>query len=84
MIDKFIVGPVYEALKTYKSYRILVMPDHPTPVEERCHIGEPVPFAIAGQGIKGVLKKPFCERNSFETGFEIDNGPDLMEYFLKE
>lgn len=84
MIDKFIVGPVYEAIRTYKDYRILVMPDHPTPVEERCHIGEPVPFAAAGKGIKGVLKKPFCERNSFETGFEVANGPDLMEYFLKE
>jgi 2,3-bisphosphoglycerate-independent phosphoglycerate mutase len=82
-IDKFIVGPVYEALKTYEHYRILVMPDHPTPVEERCHIGEPVPFAMAGHGIKGVLKKPFCERNSFESGFEIHNGPDMMEYFIK-
>jgi 2,3-bisphosphoglycerate-independent phosphoglycerate mutase len=82
-IDKFIVGPVYEALKTYEQYRILVMPDHPTPVEERCHIGEPVPFVMAGHGIKGVLNKPYCERNSFESGFEIHSGPDLMEYFLK-
>lgn len=82
-IDKFIVGPVYEAIQTYDRYRILVMPDHPTPVEERCHLGEPVPFAMAGTGIKGALRKPFCERNSFESGFEISRGPDLMEYFLK-
>lgn len=82
-IDKFIVGPVYAALQTYEQHRILVMPDHPTPVEERCHIGEPVPFAMAGCGIKGVLNKPYCERNSFESGFEIHNGPDLMEYFIK-
>lgn len=82
-IDKFIVGPVYEALQTYSQYRILVMPDHPTPVEERCHIGEPVPFALAGHGIKGILKKSFSERNSFESGFEVKNGPDLMEYFIK-
>ncbi|MHC4287561.1 MAG: cofactor-independent phosphoglycerate mutase [Planctomycetota bacterium] len=82
-IDRFIVGPVYEAIQAYDEYRILVLPDHPTPVEERCHIGEPVPFAMAGSGIKGVLNKPYCERNSFETGFEIQNGPDLMEYFLK-
>ncbi|MEN8126555.1 MAG: cofactor-independent phosphoglycerate mutase [Planctomycetota bacterium] len=82
-IDKFIVGPVHEALQSYGQYRILVMPDHPTPVEERCHIGEPVPFAMAGDGIKGVLSKPYCERNSFESGFEIRNGPDLMEYFIK-
>jgi len=83
LIDKFIVGPVYEAIQTYDQYRILVMPDHPTPVEERCHLGEPVPFAMAGTGIKGILHKSFCERNSFESGFEINNGPDLMEYFLK-
>lgn len=82
-IDRFIVGPVYEAIQTYDQYRILVMPDHPTPVEERCHIGEPVPFAMAGSGIKGVLNKTYCERNSFEAGFEIQNGPDLMEYFIK-
>ncbi|MHC5082540.1 MAG: cofactor-independent phosphoglycerate mutase [Planctomycetota bacterium] len=83
MIDKFIVGPVYEAIQTYDQYRILVMPDHPTPVQERCHLGEPVPFAMAGTGIKGVLNRPYCERNSFESGFAIENGPDLMEYFLK-
>ncbi|MHC4551212.1 MAG: cofactor-independent phosphoglycerate mutase [Planctomycetota bacterium] len=83
MIDKFIVGPVYEAIQTYDQYRILVMPDHPTPVEERCHLGEPVPLAMAGTGIKGVLHKPYCERNSFESGFEISQGPELMEYFLK-
>lgn len=82
-IDKFIVGPVYETLQSYDQYRILVMPDHPTPVEERCHIAEPVPFAMAGNGIKGVLNKPYCERNSFESGFEILNGPDLMEYLTK-
>ncbi len=82
-IDRLIVGPVYEAVGAYDRYRILVMPDHPTPVAERCHIGEPVPFAMAGSGIKGILNKPYCERNSFESGFEIQNGPDLMEYFLK-
>lgn len=83
LIDKFIVGPVYEVIQSYPAYRILVMPDHPTPVEERCHLGEPVPFALAGTGISGILHKPFCEKNSFESGFEISNGPDLMEYFLK-
>ena len=83
LIDQFIVGPVYEIIQSYDQYRILVMPDHPTPVQERCHLGEPVPFAMAGTGIKGILHKSFCERNSFESGFEINNGPDLMEYFLK-
>jgi 2,3-bisphosphoglycerate-independent phosphoglycerate mutase len=83
MIDKHIVGPVYEALKQYNTWRILVMPDHPTPCESRCHCDEPVPFAMAGAGIKGMLHKPFSEPNSFASGFRIERGSDLMEYFLK-
>lgn len=83
LIDKFIVGPVYDALKKYDQHRILVMPDHPTPVEVRSHVAEPVPFVIAGTGVKNVLAKPFCERHSAETGFVIDNGADMMEFFLK-
>ncbi len=83
LIDKFIVGPVYDALKKYDQYRILVMPDHPTPVEIRSHVAEPVPFAMAGAGIKGVQNKPYNERNSAESGFVVEKGADLMEFFLK-
>ncbi len=83
MIDKFIVGPVFEAMKKYPRWRILVMPDHPTPVESRSHCGEPVPFAMAGTEIKGAMQKPFCEPNSFQSGFRIEKGSDMMEYFLK-
>ncbi len=82
-IDKFVVGPVYEAIQTFDQWRILVMPDHPTPCDIRSHVAEPVPFAMAGTGVKGLLEKPFCEVNSFESGFEIARGADMMEYFLK-
>jgi 2,3-bisphosphoglycerate-independent phosphoglycerate mutase len=82
-IDKFIVGPVYEAIQTFDQWRILVMPDHPTPCDIRSHVGEPVPFAMAGTGIKNILDAPFSEPNSFESGFEIACGADLMEFFLK-
>ena len=81
-IDKHIVGPVHDALKKYDNYRILVMPDHPTPVETRAHSGEPVPFAMQGTGISGIINQPFSEENSFESGFRIERGCDLMEYFL--
>jgi 2,3-bisphosphoglycerate-independent phosphoglycerate mutase len=83
MIDKHIVGPVYEAIRQYETWRILVMPDHPTPVEERSHCGDPVPFAMAGTGIKGVLQKPWGETNGLASGFHIEKGSDMMEYFLK-
>jgi len=82
-IDKYIVGPVLEALQSYESWRILVAPDHPTPVRTRAHSSEPVPFAMAGTGITGILHKNFCEANAAKSGFRIDNGFELMEYFLK-
>ena len=82
-IDKFIVGPVFEALQGYESWRILVAPDHPTPVRSRAHSPEPVPFAMAGTNISGILHTTFSEANAARSGFRIDNGFELMEYFLK-
>jgi 2,3-bisphosphoglycerate-independent phosphoglycerate mutase len=82
-IDKHIVGPVHEALQEYESWRILVMPDHPTPVETRAHTDDPVPFAMAGAGVKGILHRAFSEENAYESGFRVDNGFEMMEYFIK-
>ena len=82
-IDKYIVGPVHEALKEYGNYRILVMPDHPTLVETRGHSDEPVPFAMAGSGVNGILGKPFSEENAAQSGFRVEHGCEMMEYFLK-
>ncbi len=82
-VDKHIVGPLFEAMQKYDSWRILVMPDHPTPVRTCAHSGEPVPFAMAGDGISGVLHAPFGETNAARSGFRINNGFELMEYFLK-
>ncbi len=82
-IDKYIVGPVLEALQGYESWRILVMPDHPTPIRNCAHSSEPVPFAMAGDNISGILHTTFSEANAAKSGFRIDKGFELMEYFLK-
>jgi 2,3-bisphosphoglycerate-independent phosphoglycerate mutase len=82
-IDKYIVMPVFEALQDYESWRMLVMPDHPTPVRTCAHSNEPVPFAMAGDNISGILHTAFSETNAAKSGFRIDNGFELMEYFLK-
>jgi len=82
-IDKHIVGPVLEALQKYESWRILVMPDHPTPVRTCGHSAKPVPFAMAGDSVSGILHTTFGETNAAKSGFRIENGFELMEYFLK-
>jgi len=83
LIDKHIIGPVHNALQEYDAWRILVMPDHPTPVRTAAHCADPVPFAMAGAGITGILNAPFSEANAAKSGFRIENGSELMEYFLK-
>ncbi len=82
-IDKYIVGPVYKALQKYDNWRILVMPDHPTPVSSQAHSSQPVPFVMAGSGITAIVKLPFSEANAAQTGLKIDKGYELMEYFIK-
>lgn len=82
-IDKYIVGPVYLALQKYDTWRMLILPDHPTPVSTRAHSSEPVPFAMAGTDVKGILHAGFSEANAAKSGFRIDNGFELMEYFFK-
>jgi 2,3-bisphosphoglycerate-independent phosphoglycerate mutase len=82
-IDKHVIGPVYEAIQKYPSWRIMVLPDHPTPVKTGAHCGDPVPFAMAGSGVDGVFATDFSESNAAKSGLRIDNGYELMEYFLK-
>lgn len=82
-IDKHIVGPVMAELRKYKSWRILVMPDHPTPVSTQGHTGEAVPFAMMGDGISSEVHLPLDEKNAAKTGILFNNGYQLMKSFLK-
>ena len=83
-IDEHVVGPLLARLREEKAgWRILVLPDHPTPVSVRTHTAEPVPFAIAGERIEGVLKGPFHEKTAAAGDLHIERGHELMEFFLK-
>jgi 2,3-bisphosphoglycerate-independent phosphoglycerate mutase len=82
-IDLHVVGPVLRKLQASSDeWRIMVLPDHPTPIKLRTHTAEPVPFAIAGAGMEHVLCEPFTESSAQASDLHIDNGCDLMEYFL--
>jgi len=82
-IDEHIVAPLLERLKGEgDDWRILVLPDHPTPCTVRDHTHDPVPFAMAGKGVASILTLPFTEDAAANSDLHITRGCDLMEYFL--
>jgi 2,3-bisphosphoglycerate-independent phosphoglycerate mutase len=58
--------------------RLLIMPDHPTPVETRRHIGEPVPFLLWGPGIAANGAAAFSEAEAGKTGLFLEKGYNIM------
>lgn len=84
-IDAMIVEPVLERLRAFAEWRILVAPDHPTPVARRTHTHQPPPFCMAGSGIpEGPARaEKFCESLAVRSGLHVDKGHELMEYFLR-
>ena len=84
-IDRHIVEPVHAALRGYGDYRILVSPDHPTPLRTKTHSHGFVPFAICGTGISPPQSKhqTYDEPTAAASPLAFDEGWRLMEYFLK-
>jgi 2,3-bisphosphoglycerate-independent phosphoglycerate mutase len=82
-IDKYVVGPVLDKLKSFKEWRIMVLPDHPTNIATRKHGYAPTPFCMAGTRVHSLQKAPYSEKNATASDLKIDRGHELMEYFLR-
>jgi len=83
-IDAEVVGPVLDALQAYPYHRILVSPDHQTPVRKRTHVHGPVPFAICGTRVANTGAGPYHERQAQSAGLVVEFGHELIEFFLKD
>ncbi|MCC7085820.1 MAG: cofactor-independent phosphoglycerate mutase [Pirellulales bacterium] len=81
-IDRHIVAPLYEALKQQGDYRILISPDHPTPIRLKTHNHGAVPFAMAGAGIPADAAKTYDEITAENSISVFAEGWRLMENFL--
>jgi 2,3-bisphosphoglycerate-independent phosphoglycerate mutase len=83
-IDREIVAPVHTALKEYGDYRILVMPDHPTPVSTKKHSHGYVPFAACGRGIRRGSSYTYDEISAAASGLAFPRGWELMPALMSE
>ncbi|MGI6417555.1 MAG: cofactor-independent phosphoglycerate mutase [Thermoguttaceae bacterium] len=81
-IDRHIVAPVHEALKSRGEYRILISPDHPTPVRMKTHAHGYVPWTIAGEGIEPDGAAAYDEPAAAASPLVFEDGWRLMGYFL--
>ena len=81
--DRFIVGAILDKFRKQKDFRIMVLPDHNTPISLRTHTAEPVPFAVFGKGIEPNNAAEYSEAAAKATGLVFGQGHELMEYFMK-
>lgn len=92
MIDQEIIGPVMDRLRAFgdpeknagaEGWRLLVMPGHATLCSTRKPDVMPVPFVMVGAWVRSVVKRRMIEREASQSDLRIDDGHELMEYFLR-
>lgn len=83
-LDSRVIRPVLEGIKRFDNYKILLLSDHPTPIELKTHINEPVPFAIFSSKDRSVKDSSsvFSEKSASKTGLFVDEGWKLMGMLL--
>ena len=81
-IDRHIVGPLARALAARGEHRILVTPDHPTPLRLKTHSHGAVPFVIAGTGVQPDAALTYDEPSAARSSLAFEAGWKLMGHFL--
>ncbi|MBD3425819.1 MAG: cofactor-independent phosphoglycerate mutase [Candidatus Omnitrophica bacterium] len=81
--DHKITGRIISSLhEAAEDYRVMILPDHPTPIKKRTHTADPVPFAMAGKDIVPDDVTIFTERSARAGSASIDEGWKLMNMLL--
>lgn len=85
LIDKHILGPVSEYLaSTGETFKILITPDHATPLSLKTHTNDPVPFMIYNSADSKIGVETFNEKTAAETGLFVETGHSIMNKFINE
>ena len=85
LIDQKVLGPLLSYLKASgEDYRILIMPDHATPLSLKTHTSDPVPYLLydSANPLSGTEK--FTEKTAAATGNTVEHGPDIMDKLLRQ
>ncbi len=82
--DEKVVGTVLDAVKGRPGFRVLSMPDHPTPIKIKSHTSDPVPFVLWDSGRDEETDNPgYDEARAAATGVIVEEGWSLIDRLLK-
>lgn len=84
-VDEKVLGRVVKGLeKAGEDFRVLVLPDHPTPIEVRTHTGEPVPYLLYDSTCQKEGPSTYNEKTAKDTGNNWPDGYQLIGHLLQE
>ena len=84
-LDSRVVGPIFEEVSKWdEPVAIAVMPDHPTPVEIRTHVKEPVPFIVWYPGISPDSVQTYSEVSCVSGSYGMLYLTEFMNRFMNE
>jgi 2,3-bisphosphoglycerate-independent phosphoglycerate mutase len=83
--DSRVLRNVLEGIKSFNEYKILILSDHPTPIDIRTHINEPVPYAICSSTDMDIKDRSlsYTEQSAFKNNHIVEHGWKLMSIFLE-
>ena len=84
LIDSRILGPLLNGMKQFGDFRLLIAPDHPTPLSIGSHTSDPVPFLLYDSRREHQGVDSFSEQSAMSTGNMIDEGYKLMLKLLEK
>ncbi len=84
-IDEKVIGFLREELnKKGIAYKMMILPDHPTPISLKTHVCDPVPYIIYNSSEETAGNDTYTEENAKKTGIYIEKGHELMKHFLND
>ena len=83
-LDQRLIKPIFEATEQMSEpVCIAILPDHPTPVEQRIHVNEPVPFLIYYKGIEPDAVEHYDEESCVTGSYGLLHLQQFMQEFMR-
>lgn len=82
-LDEQVIAPIKEGLEQAgKEFRLLILPDHPTPIRIRTHTGDDVPYLLYDSTAPQKNTWKYNEKEAAESGHRVSRGCEMTDYLI--